>query len=273
MGRFFRWLSNNHVLVVIFIALSASFLKWLGKTLKEQRERRQQAIDRERREIERIRTGRDPSATSFPGGASMQPNASSFPGGASMQPNAAAPPVVHDTPTSARESLEQIAARRRARMDQLRRQSAGGSITLPPTAPRPANPAEVLGQILSIPGSAGPTVPGTRPPAPRPAPAPKPARRQTSQPPPIDPAQRRRQLQAQIVQQTQRAAALRPDDNSEVHRLVPDYAIEAPTRRVGGAIRIFGQPATPADWRRAILLQEVLGAPRSLADDSESIPA
>ncbi len=262
MRRLISWLSNNHVLVVIFIALSASFFKWLAKTLKDQRERRQQAIDRERREIERIRTGRDPAQA-----------ATSFPGGATMQPNASVTPAPHDTPTSAKESLEQIAARRRARMDQLRRQSAGAPATPPPAAAQPTNPAEVLGQILSVPGSSGPTVPGTRPPAKRPAPAPKPARRPSSPPPLVDPAQRRRQLQAQIVQQTQRAAALRPDDNSEVHRLVPDLVIESPTRRASGAVKIFGQPASAADWRRAILLQEILGTPRSLADDSEPIPA
>lgn len=165
MGQFWNFIQHKPQLIVVAIFVLISFISWVTRTIEAQRKRRQAVLDRERAELEGLRTG--PSTAQRPMPAQPQ------------RPAAA----------SAQASLEDIAARRRAAMEQLQRRAAG----LPPAPPQPRasaarqEVARVLGQVLGVPGTNVPR------PAPRPAqqrPIPRPVQRPPMPAPPARPAPR-----------------------------------------------------------------------------------
>jgi hypothetical protein len=186
MNSFFQFVKNNGQFLVIILALSASGIGWVFKKLTEQAIIRRAQADQHRRVEEMLRTGRDP-------GAAMAAGRSA----GTMAPTAA----------EARERLADLARRRQAQMDQLRRQGRSngsdapartattltpptspstspapspliimgphGPITIPrpPSAPAPtASPRTAGFPTRSSPVSFPPARPATPPPPSRPAP-------------------------------------------------------------------------------------------------------
>lgn len=143
-------MTNQQViqLIVIVIAVGFSAISWIFKKLQEQAAKKRVRDMQSERELEVLRTGRDPSTGAAPGQAA----------GESEQ----------------QRRQREIAARREAQLAELRRRAAAR--TSPPPTERP---------IERIPGTSGPTVPQPvrRAPErtkPRPAPS-KPAARAPQQ--------------------------------------------------------------------------------------------
>lgn len=136
-------------LVLLFIVVGFSVLSWVFKQLQQQRELRRQEMQRQRVEQESLRTGR---------------------------PSARAVPDFERSEEPVSEQAKSAAARRAAQLEELRRRKqarAGGKPAGTPRLPKKISAGSPSGQgidinlggvILRIPGSSGPTVPGTRSP-------------------------------------------------------------------------------------------------------------
>ncbi len=268
----FRFLANNPQFIIVLIIVGAPILKVIFKSLEEQKQKRTQLTARRRMEDEMLRTGRAP-----------QPMA-----GARVEAD-----------VSARERLEELAARRRAMIEQ--------GATQPQAQTRP--PASIPGQmtqvrlpggiIIEVPAELVPPegLPGQGRPAPQPQPArpPQPARAQGPRPqqrsaPQRSQAPQPQRAQAQpLARPTQRTgqrsargptsppsqplATRRPrkpgEQPEELTRATAIQSIEPeaslgydPTQRTSAArVSLPGMPGTRDEWRRAILLREILGTP------------
>lgn len=277
----------NIRVVFVILVLSFAFLNWLFKQLKEQNEKRKVMARQKALELENLRTG-----GRFEPGA---PASSSAPVQAPVQQSGTGSP-------SARESLEQIAARRRARMNELRAQQASrgastgsGVSTAPQPMPQRDDPtARVLGQILGIPTKA-PTVPPrtpVTPPTPIQSAPPRPAnqgnagarqraaqrmaarqQRAASKPP------QRPLTQAPMVQPPA-AGSPRPPTISSNTVSTPQSSSLAPTMGVRGpqvdrrhyhpgGFSLGGQRLSAQSLRTAFILREVLDKPMALREEGE----
>jgi hypothetical protein len=178
-------------------------------------------------------------------------------------------PVGEEPQPTARAEADLVAARRKAQLEELRR--------------RARERAQPSGPIASIPGSPGPTVPMGRPaPQARPQAQPqqRPQRPATNQrptspsrpaqrPPTSPPARTGRQGAGQSAERRQAPApppprpVMAPPEPSR--RLVPEAPV-APrpveVARRSGVLSV--RTASVADWRRAIIMREVLDPPLAL---------
>jgi hypothetical protein len=227
---------NPHLvqLVIALIVVGGGFIRWAATKLKEQAEQKRRADEVERRKLEVLRTGRDPGVLA----------------------EAATTPAQRQRDEAAARQ-QQDAARRQAQIEEFRRRQAErarqrmAQAEAPRTAPaRPAAqvPPRPLPPIVTIPGSTGPTVP-QRAPAPRPAPKSPQPRTRPAAPPPAP----TRAAQAPV-----RAATPAPNPAPAP---APSPAAEA--------LAVANPPRTAAEWRRAIVINEILSAP--LADRSPDL--
>lgn len=144
--------AGKNFIVIVFVTVTVG--GWILRQIKAQKEKTAVVRNQQRRQLEELRTGR------------MEPKA--FP-----QPTPARAPV---PPPSAQASLEEIAARRRAKIDEAQRRRAQAPIQVQDSRGRtqPASPTlgkpsasvppqtaqqelgRLLGQILGVPGAGGP---------------------------------------------------------------------------------------------------------------------
>lgn len=252
-------------LIILLLFVGFSVISWVVRKLQEQAQIRRIQAERERRELEMLRTGRVRDAD--------------------------APPVATG---GEGDRLRDLAARRQAQLQELRRRAQermraergeGG--------PRQESP------VVYIPGSAGPVVvergrtprpPATTPPprpvpagrtpvpvrrpgqggqpvTPRPArvgPAPEPQRRRSAQPPPVREPSRRR------AEPVARPSAPPPPRVDPAAAVPPaPVAAGAAARRgpvAAGAALLGGRRMTPEEWRRAFIMKELLSEPVGLRD-------
>lgn len=277
-----NFLSHNIQLVVVLVVLSFSAIGFVFRKLKEYKLQRQHQQNTRLAEIERLRTGRGPEGVEAP------------------------PP---GRPINAQQArAAEIAARRQAQLDELRRRRQQGGTIEP-----------IPGVVLRIPGSTGPTVPGTRPPtAPvgvsgtgigaeaaaierrreieekrrlaqqrqrdlqlrqqeeidrqRAAQDRQRAAKKARQQPAPEPGQRAGSPEPRPEPQKARSAAGARGDiggspwdrdaetgESTTHRVVSD-AKGSPTSRPRATSPLFALAGTQ-DWKRAVILQEILGKP------------
>lgn len=213
-------------LIIVLIIVGGSVVRLVVTKLQEEAAKRRAQQAAERRRLEALRTGRDPEG------------------------ERSAPPLASATVPPASQDLQDLARRRAAQLAELRRLQQSRA-----KRPAQAPPRDV---IARIPGSAGPTVPGTRasrspapPPAapraqPRPRPAPKPAKGPQPQAPAPSPAAPRR------------VAALADPAPLEQARPLP----EAQRETVQRLPMLRG--TTVRDWRRAVVMSEALSTPLAL---------
>ncbi len=165
-----------------------------------------------------------------------------------------------------------LEARRRAQLEELRRRGR----------------ERAAGAMARIPGSPGPTVPmPTRPgrTAPARSPVPPPVRPTARQTPPSRPAPTagrpvpKPSAASRRQQQKQSARPSPPPprvEEAEVRRLVPDAPISSLTTLPPARAASDGSPevhvAFVADWRRALILKEILDPPMALRDESDGGP-
>ncbi|MBX3364449.1 MAG: hypothetical protein KF866_06770 [Phycisphaeraceae bacterium] len=256
------------ILVLLFVAGPA--LAGLWKKLEEKRQSRLRDLERQRRQEETLRTGRDPDVE-----------------------HAAA------TQRDRSEALAQLAAQRQAQLQELRRRQqerlrqagAGGAAAGVPggatggRAPIPPVSVQTRSAPRQTPPGGGARQTSSR----------QPAQRQggAAQRPAAPPQRQTQTRQAPARQAPNRPAAARPRavpdapvmEEESVRRLVADAPTErTATRRQVGSLPqkavfgdggagersagatgvLLGEELSLEDWRRAIVMQEVLGRPVAL---------
>lgn len=257
---------NQIWILLAFVALS--FLQWLIRRLTEQSaiNRKKQAEARRREEI--LRTGRDPDQQT------RQPDTASV---------------------SAEAAARQARLRelRQKQLEEMRRKGQprpvpGAQVRVPPRAAPTQAPGR-SGPIVIGPGpGSGPpptrpqrqTIGAPQPARPKPAQPAQPQRRPTAAPTP--PQQRSRNLPATSARpagteapppprRTRPAATGALRDTTTPQSLAATPLIseipDAAAPGVASATRAVGAGMTAADWRRALILGEVLAPPVSLRDD------
>jgi hypothetical protein len=260
-----NWLNPNTLKIAIWVLIiGAIAVGKIVKAAKEQAELRRQMELAKRAEDEALRLGRP------------------LPGSVQERPEAVAvgrPPMADTSNKSAAQRLEELAAQRRAQIEELRRQRAASAQQgVPPTvhqqprvqvqqqpqmSPARSAPAPMPArQTTSAPGPVGQpfgktqTTRGSA----RPLEKPQKAQKQQKQqkPPQARPVQQPVQQQRPVA----RAESVDPHEGeSSTHRLVPD-AVAASSARGGRGFR-----PGPGDWRRAFIFQELLSPPKALRQE------
>ncbi|MFZ4575848.1 MAG: hypothetical protein ACOYN0_15755 [Phycisphaerales bacterium] len=255
-------------IVIIGIAVSK-----IVKAAKEQAEVRRQMDVAKRAADEALRTGRP-----VPGEIPPAPIA------ARQRPALASS---DGAPKSAAQRLEELAAQRRAQIEELRRQRATAAQASPHTStPQPQLQAEQRPQMVGA--RVTPPAPPARSVMQAPAPAAPPfaksqmsrpntaaTRAQANRPPQAQPKGKQAQQSAKQPQRGQPAPkpAARPAPapatdhhygESSTHRLVPDTP--AATNEVH-APSVGGFSIRPGDWKRAFIFQELLAPPMAMRDE------
>lgn len=200
-GPVLNFLQNNVQLIVVLLLMSFSALGFVFRKLMEYRQKRQHHQNVRLAEIERLRTGR-----------AVEP----------ASEHAAPPPM---TPQQARAA--EIAARRQAQLEELRRRRQGKGAPFP-VAQTP---------VTRIPGTSGPTVPGTRPPT----------RPMTSASAEALAAERRREIEEKrrAAQQRQRDLQQRQQEEIERQRAAQERQRASQERQ-----RAAQEPQRPSEERQ-----------------------
>ncbi|MGE3110006.1 MAG: hypothetical protein AB7G11_06200 [Phycisphaerales bacterium] len=240
-------------LLVIFAAVSVSVISWIAKTLQEQKKIKDAREAARRRQEQLLRTGRDDASTiatsTAPTGADAPP-----PTPLTTTPTFSAPSSHAD----ARRRLQELAERRKQQLDELRRRQAGS----PPATPmQPPSPVAVEQRPPTRPATPTARPVPARPAAPQPSARPKQpktSKRQGREPQQAE-ARARREQSERAAAHTVRDAQATPDSYEPQPRPRPAAAIALAGARAGSL--------SPGDWRRAILLREILDRPMSERDD------
>lgn len=247
-----QWLQQNSRLLFALLFLTVGFFNWLIRTLAKQAAEKKSRDRRQEAETEALRTGR--------------------------------PMAINDAVTpelSAARRLEELAERRRQQLDELRRRAAAkvgmGAPSDPPPADRTPRPA-----------AASSSRPTPQPPARRTGPInPQQATARAEAKHAADLESRRvqdartrregeRQQRAteqkkagasarvQAQDRASAADASRLEDADDERRQSYDAI---PTRATTGSVRIAGA----SEWRRAMVLREVLGPPVSMRESDDAM--
>lgn len=242
-------------LIVFILLISGSTLSWILKQLAEQKKQKQAKEAAQRRVENMLRTGRadDEIATS-----NVAPGSS--------QADPLAPPTTH---ADARRRLQELAERRQKQLEELRRRQAATSGSQP-SAPPTVRPVEATMRPAPTPVATVPVRPQTSVPKRSAPPTQKPARAGGNRP-----ATARKQKQSTksaadpAFQTSLEAAANRAIDEARASSQ-SDSRTASPSRtsaqRVPSAAFASGAfvaPSNPAEWRRALIMREILDRPVS----------
>lgn len=237
--------TGNYVqLIVLVLVFGFSALSWVFRKLGEQRAKKRAQDIIEQRKLEALRTGRSVEIVV----------------------------VEDDKEIRAREQ----AARRRAQIEELRRRqqermrAQGSRVSIPPAPPTvpPVRtpPTRPLPPIIRVPGSSGPTVPQrpARPREIRPVPVPRPQRAAPVQQERKRPQQSRPSRRVpEPTPETPRVPA------SAAPSVAPVAAQDAAARPATPMLAGMERPRTAAEWRRAIVLNELLSPPKAMRDPDQ----
>lgn len=231
---------NNWIQILIPVAvILGPLLGQLIKKLNEQAELKKIELERERVRDELLRTGRSPD------GVVVQ---------ATERARLPAPKPAPQGGAAARTNLEEIARRRQAQLEELRRRQQAARVQ-PTVRPQPTvrAPAPPAGAPARSPIQAAP-----------------PTRR--AQPAPRQQARPARPKGKQPIRTIRPAGGAGPAPSgysgpsttlAQLGTLTNTSSVPAPARQP--AMRL---PGSVSEWRRAIVLAEVLGPPVSLRDES-----
>ncbi len=291
--QFLSSLNPKTIFWILFVAFSVG--GWILKRVNEHKARRKLIIERERRELERLRTGGRDDADTTLSGRPAPTIATMSSDGSPAQPTS--------------RSLEDIAARRQARLEELRRRRAaelaGASARVPSSVPTPAPtsapptrtpsippPVPTQTQIQRpvpthaprpvrmpsrIPGSPGPTVPPSRTPPPTYAPPTPVQRRQPQRPArpsaplPQPMSDEAYALTSDLGDHFTRASQTHVDPAAKAPHEEPDaHKLRRRIDRPGLSSARRTKPTfgvSTRDLRKAIILREVLGPPIAEQDE------
>lgn len=244
-------------LIIILLFVGFSVASFLYRKFKEQQQQQQAKLDALRRREQMLRTGRVEQDESFPQPGSIEPPPQ-------QQPR---PETPHD---EARRRLQELAAQRRRELEAMTRRAAGGPPTQAPSPPPVSRPFPARPIATR-------TTPPRSPVPPRqtgnPNNAAEQARRQAQKAAKAEEARNRAERERQARDERARATqALAADSASQPSAEPSPSSLSSPT----GAIRILaaGVPVgsrRPEDWRRAIVMMELLAPPAGLRDDQARV--
>ena len=250
-------------LIIILLFVGFSVLSWAFRQLREYQQKQAARQAAERRRMEVLRTGRadQPPAGEF---ASTRP-APAIPPQAPLDPHAEAP-----------RRLQEPAQRRRAELEAMARRAAGGSGGGAPKAgPRTATPVPVQRTPQARGERPGTNVEQQRRAAEQ-------ARRRAEKLEKQDRIEAKRKAEQAKVVERQRAEADARQTAAEQQTAASAAADALGTGETGragrpalaaaiGAARLGpgATPATAEQWRRAIVLMNVLGPPAALRSDDQ----
>ncbi|MBY0311627.1 MAG: hypothetical protein K2W85_06130 [Phycisphaerales bacterium] len=273
-----------HLFVVVLIMLSSVF-GWLFKRMKEQREKREADALRRRLQEETLRTGRPMSAS-----MSAPPTAS---------PSSTLQPSIED---EAKRKLAELAARRRRELAEMMKQSGGGGGGAGSGAGTPAAPAGTPGSSWSARPANTASAPTSRtaPPTAQPMNRPKPADRlgKALRPQSIEQQQRtqrervandkadrdaavrqgaKQQELARRQKEEARERAERERERREADEVPhmrrdavdPSQAETPAMARMAAAAKAAAGISAGSDWRRAIVMAELLNRPLAMREPDE----
>lgn len=233
--RLLNWIASNPQLLIWVVIIAAPVFKTVLKALREQKKKRDAMLVAQRAQLEELRTGRPTPS-----------------------------PQRVEAPVSAREQMEEAAARRRGQVVQAKRARQAGAQA--PAQPAPTPPAEVRMTQVRLPGGIVMEFPVEATPQPAP---PSPTRQQRGQ--------RRRGAKTEAAP----AAAPNAESLARAARIEAQQAAlrEDQEVRARGAALAAGSPATPQvtragvrglgpvsrdELRRVFVLREVFGPPLSM---------
>lgn len=265
-------MGNSPHIWVLLIVLGFSFFSWVYRQLKEQQAKRAAREAAVRREEALLRTGRE-TATAMPAASPSRSAAASEPAGPSLAERQARLRALQSgTPTPAAPA------------------PAPGATGIPPGMRQielwPGGPRVLIPAAGGTPGAASRAAPSPSPaapasPAPRraasPMPAPAPARaapsgrskrgrpaKQASAAPSMAEARAREAREQALAEQRRRDVLTRSEE-----------APATPTARRAAVASgpspapFTGAPTTPAQWRQALILSEILSPPLSVRRPEE----
>lgn len=220
---------NQTIQLIIFLLIAGSgVLRWLLQKLQEQAAEKRRRDELERRQQEALRTGRDPVRIVV------------------VEPSG-------DDERARRQAQE--AARRQAQIEEFRRRQQERARqrleTIPGRGVPPTRSTASPPPIVVIPGSTGPTVPQPARSRQQRTPVQSKRRPQPAPPPAPEPPRRREPVVA---------PPLRPVESPSVGRLGTP-AQRDPSAPKAETFAILTPPRSPQEWRRAILLTEILSPP------------
>jgi hypothetical protein len=253
--------------IILAIIIGASVISWVFRKIQEEAERRGRRDALARREMERLRTGREPG------------------------------PEVDSVDQMQR--TQELQVRRQAQLQELRRRQQerarvqqtqvrtveariGPGVATPPTTSTPSGTAARGARVpplVWVPGSSGPTVPQRSPTARRTPASPQtpsqttPRTRQPTARPPATP----RPVPTSRVEPTTRPPRKSvfqtppqpPPPPPAPPALVPAREVYA---RTGASSRPAIAPRTPSEWRRAIIMHEILSPSRAMRPVEDERP-
>lgn len=251
------WINILFILVVI----GAPVLKQIIDAIQRKKEARLIEQERDRRQIDALRTGTTASSA-----AKESPRAAQY---------------QQSGQVSAANRLQEIQEKRRAALERARQQARSGMDPAASASTRPTTPSSVVrsspaprtrsiqtapmpSQSAPRPGSPGPLIGGRAPlPSRQPSRTAQPQQRQQRVAPVAKP------LGTLLSQTTRRkrAAHARQGDHSSVHRLVADAEEGAKIEQTHAAVSPGElSKMSVSDWRKAMVLQELMGPPIALRD-------
>lgn len=243
-----QWIGNNLNLIIFILVFAAPAIGKILKSMSEARQKRQAKIDRERAEIDALRTGGRVETVNRP----------------LAQP-------------SANELAQRAAEARRRQAEAAQRAAAARSSPAPTTMGAPGRGTPMRTRQVRLPGGIVLEVPDESPESTTPPVAPSQnqsqsqsqsqaqrARRDKKQRPP----QRTQPVPASIVPEAAPIAAYAqaaPTTSAEAFGKVGAIAPRAmaPATKSRGSVMFMGQQATRDQLRKAIVLAEVFGKPAS----------
>lgn len=243
-SNFLQWIGNNLQLIIFILVFAAPAIGKILKSMSEARQKRQVKIDRERAEIDALRTGGRIETVNRP----------------LAQP-------------SANELAQRAAEARRRQAEAAQRAAAARSSPAPTTMGAPGRGTPMRTRQVRLPGGIVLEVPDESPESTPPPVAQSQnqsqsqaqrARRDKKQRPP----QRAQPAPASIVPEAAPIAAYAqtaPATSAEAFGKVGAIAPRAmaPATKSRGSVMFMGQQATRDQLRKAIVLAEVFGKPAS----------
>lgn len=239
-SNFLQWIGNNIQLIIFVLVFAAPAIGKILKSMSEARQKRQAKIDRERAEIDALRTGGRVEAVNRP----------------------LAEP-------SANEMAQRAAEARRRQAEAAQRAAAARKTPAPTTMGAPGRGAPMRTRQVRLPGGIVLEVPDDSPEeTPQPAPQSqtqsqrakrekKPRTPQRAQPAPTSIVPEA----APIAAYAQTAPTTSAEAFGKVGAIAPRAV--APAAKSRGSVMFMGQQASRDQLRKAIVLAEVFGRPAS----------
>jgi len=261
------WLLNNIQVLIFLLIIGSSVFGWIFKQLKEQTELKRIENEKNRRELESLRTGREPAAAEDRVRAQAIARAHAQ---AQMEAQVKAAPPARSGPTApaspsapGRARLEEIAAKRQAQLAELRRRRA-----------------EQLARSQQSGGQSAPTQKGRPPASPQSRPQPqvqpqsqRPAQRSAH----AKPTPRRAPSKARATIDRRPLRERQKHETVEQHHLdvsIDQRHLDSNIRSVKSAENKIKSPAADlratlsnGGIRQAILLSEILAPPVSMREN------